>query len=69
MDRNLRGKKSGNQQDQFKKDPAQQCLMHPKSKHTLFECISLHKSLNVPLPDQDGKKKDKEDDEGDKSEA
>jgi hypothetical protein len=25
--------------------------------------------LNVPLPDQDGKKKDKKDDEGDKSEA
>jgi hypothetical protein len=35
----------------------------------MFECISLRKSLNAALPDQDGKKKDKEDDEGDKSEA
>jgi hypothetical protein len=43
--------------------------MHPKSKHTLFECISLRKSLNAPLPDQVGKNKDKEDDEGDKSKA
>jgi hypothetical protein len=41
--------------------------MHPKSKHTLFECVSLRKSLNAPLPDQDGKRKDQEDgDEGDK---
>jgi hypothetical protein len=46
-----------------------QCPMHPKSKHTLFKCISLRKSLNKPLPNQDEKKKDKEDDKGDKSEA
>jgi hypothetical protein len=43
--------------------------MHPKSRHTLFECISLHKSLNVPLLDQDENKKDKEEEEGHKSEA
>jgi hypothetical protein len=41
--------------------------MHLKSKHTLFQCISLHKSLNAPLPDQDDKGKDEE--EGDKSGA
>jgi hypothetical protein len=43
--------------------------MHPKSKHTLFHCISLHKSLNAPLPDQDNKGKDKDDEEGDKTGA
>jgi hypothetical protein len=31
--------------------------MHPKSRHTLFECVSLCKSLNAP-PLQDGKRKD-----------
>jgi hypothetical protein len=41
--------------------------MHPKSKHTLFECVNLCKSLNAPLLPQDGKWKDQEDDnEGDK---
>jgi hypothetical protein len=44
--------------------------MHLKSKHSLFECISISKSLNVPLPYHDGKQKDQEDDEeGDKSRA
>jgi hypothetical protein len=44
--------------------------MHPRSRHTLFECVSLHKSLNAPPLPQDGKKKDQEDDgEGDKSGA
>jgi hypothetical protein len=41
--------------------------MHPKSKHTLFHCITLRKSLNAPLLDQDSKGKEKEDDEGGKS--
>jgi hypothetical protein len=40
--------------------------MHPKSKHTLIQCISLRKSLNVPLPE---KGKDKGVEEGDKSGA
>jgi hypothetical protein len=40
--------------------------MHLKSNHLLFECISLRKSLNAPLPNQDAKGKDKEDEEGDK---
>jgi hypothetical protein len=43
--------------------------MHPKSKHTLFQCISLRKSLNTPLPNQDDKGQDKDDEEGDKSGA
>jgi hypothetical protein len=42
--------------------------MHPKSRHTLFACVSLHKSLNTPLLPRAGKRKDQEDDdEGDKS--
>ncbi|RLN16364.1 hypothetical protein C2845_PM02G16490 [Panicum miliaceum] len=44
--------------------------MHPKSRHTLFKCVSLRKSLNTPPLPQDGKRKDQEDDnEGDKSGA
>jgi hypothetical protein len=37
--------------------------MQSKSKHSLFECVSLRKSLNAPLPDQDGKRKDQKDDD------
>jgi hypothetical protein len=36
IERSPRGKKSGNQQDQFKKILHKQCSMHPNSKHTLF---------------------------------
>jgi hypothetical protein len=44
--------------------------MHPKLRHTLFECVSLHKSLNAPPLPQAGKQKDQEDDdEGEKSGA
>jgi hypothetical protein len=44
--------------------------MHPKSRHTLFECISLRKSLNAPPFPQAEKQKDQDDDdEGDKSGA
>jgi hypothetical protein len=32
--------------------------LHPKSKHSLFEYVSLRKSLNAPLPDQGRKRKD-----------
>jgi hypothetical protein len=47
-----------------------QCLRHPKSQHTLFECITIRKSLNAPSLPQAGKQKNKEDDEeGDKSGA
>ncbi|RLM62137.1 retrotransposon protein, putative, Ty3-gypsy sub-class [Panicum miliaceum] len=69
VERNPRGKRLRNQQDQYEKILHKQCLMHPKTKHTLFQCITLRKSINVPLPDQDGKEKKKEDDERDKSGA
>jgi hypothetical protein len=42
--------------------------MHQKSKHMLFKCVSLHKSLNAPPLPQAGKRKDqKDEEEGDKS--
>jgi hypothetical protein len=69
VDCNLLGKKSRNQQEQFDKILYKQCPMHLKSKHTLFMCINLRKFLNLPLPNQDAKRKDKENDEGDKLEA
>jgi hypothetical protein len=41
-----------------------------KSRHTLFECVTIRKSLNAPPLPQAGKRKDKEDDKGgDKSGA
>ncbi|RLM93319.1 retrotransposon protein, putative, Ty3-gypsy subclass [Panicum miliaceum] len=47
-----------------------QCPIHPKLRHTLFECVTIRKSLNAPPLNQAGKRKDKEDDEGgDKSGA
>jgi hypothetical protein len=33
-----------------------QCVMHLKSRHMLFECVSLHKSLNSPPLPQAGKR-------------
>jgi hypothetical protein len=41
-----------------------QCPIHPKSRHTLFDYITICKSLNAPPVPQEGKRKDKEDDEG-----
>jgi hypothetical protein len=42
-------------------------MIHPKSQHTLFECVTVRKSLNAPPIPQAGKQKSKEDDEeGDK---
>jgi hypothetical protein len=47
-----------------------QCLIHPKWRHTLFECITIRKSYNAPPLPQGGKRKDQEDGEGgDKSGA
>jgi hypothetical protein len=44
--------------------------MHPKSLHTLFECVSLRKSFNaLPLPQAGKRKVQKDDYEGDKSRA
>jgi hypothetical protein len=47
-----------------------QCSIHPKSRHMLFECVTIRKSLNAPPLPQAGKRNDQEDDEwGDKSGA
>jgi hypothetical protein len=47
-----------------------QCPIHPKLQHTLFECVTLRKSLNAPPLPQAAKLKDQEDnEEGDKSGA
>ncbi|RLM54356.1 hypothetical protein C2845_PM10G12240 [Panicum miliaceum] len=70
VEHNPCGKKSGNIDTQFEKVLHKQCPMHQKSRHTLFECVSLRKSLNAPPLPQAGKRKDQEeDDEGDKSGA
>ncbi|RLM58106.1 retrotransposon protein, putative, Ty3-gypsy sub-class [Panicum miliaceum] len=70
VERNLRGKKSGNNDLEFEKVMHKQCPVHPKSRHTLFECVIIRKSFNAPPLPQAGKRKDKEDDEeGDKSGA
>jgi hypothetical protein len=63
MDRNHRGKKTEGQQDHFKKILHKQCPLHPRSKHTIFQCINLRKSLNAPPLDEDKRKKGKQDDE------
>jgi hypothetical protein len=49
VERNPRGKKSGNNDTLFEKVLYKQCPMHSKSRHTLFECVSLRKSHNAPL--------------------
>ncbi|RLM64537.1 putative polyprotein [Panicum miliaceum] len=70
VERNPRGKKSGNNDAQFEEVLHKQCPMHPKSRHILFECVSLHKSLNTsPLPQGEKRKDQEDDDEGDKSGA
>jgi hypothetical protein len=67
---NPRGKKSGNNNTQFENVMHKQCPTHPKSRHTLFACVTIRKSLNAPPLPQAGKRKDQEDDEeGDKSGA
>jgi hypothetical protein len=58
VERNLRGKKSGNNNSQFEKVMHKQCPIHPKSRHTFFECVTICKSLNAPPLPQVGKRKD-----------
>jgi hypothetical protein len=41
-----------------------QCSIYLKSRHTLFECVTIRKSLNTPPLPQAGKRKDKEDEIG-----
>jgi hypothetical protein len=61
---NLRGKKSGNNHSEYEQVLHKQYPIHPKSQHTLFECVTIRKSLDAPPLHQAGKRKDKEDDEG-----
>jgi hypothetical protein len=64
VERNPHGKKSGNNHSDYKQVMHKQCPIHPKSRHTLFECVTIQKSLNALPLLQAGKRKDKEDDEG-----
>jgi hypothetical protein len=65
-----RGKNLSNNHSEYEQVMHKQCPIHPKSQHTLFECITIRKSLNAPPLPQGGKRKDQEDDEGgDKLEA
>jgi hypothetical protein len=64
VEHNPFGKKSGNNQRQYEQVMHKQCPIHPKSRHTLFECVTIHKALNAPPLPQRGKRKDQEDDEG-----
>jgi len=43
----------------------QQCPIHPKSNHSMFECTIILKSLQSTLPDVPTKKPNKEDDDDD----
>jgi hypothetical protein len=71
VERNPCGKKSGNNHSDYEQVMHKQYPIHPKSRHTLFECVTIRKTLNSPPLPQAGKPKDKEDDEegGDKSGA
>jgi hypothetical protein len=70
VEHNPRGKKSWNNYSEYEQVMHKQCPIHPKSRHTLFECVTVCKSLNAPPLPQGGKRKDQEDDEGgDKSGA
>jgi hypothetical protein len=70
VERNPHGKKSGNNHSEYEQVMHKQCAIHPKSWYTLFECVTIRKSLNTPPLHKAGKRKDKEDDEGgDKSGA
>jgi hypothetical protein len=64
VERNPCGKKSGNNHSDYEQVMHKQCPIHPKSWHTLFECVTIRKSLNAPPLPQVGKRKNKVDDEG-----
>ena len=66
MEHNPRGKKQGNQQDQFDKILHKKCSMHPKGNHSLFDCIIICKFLNAPIPEGVRKKSNNEDEDDDK---
>jgi hypothetical protein len=48
VERNPHGKKSGNNYLDYEQVMHKQCPIHLKSRHTLFECIIIRKSLNAP---------------------
>jgi hypothetical protein len=48
VERNPCGKQSGNNHSDYEQVMHKQCLIHPKSWHTLFECVTIRKSLNAP---------------------
>jgi len=63
--RSPRGKKQGNQQDTFEKILRKRCPIHPNSNHSMFDCVTLRKSLNAPIPEDIKKGRDKKDDKED----
>jgi hypothetical protein len=71
VERNPHSKKSVNNHSDYEQVLHKQCPIHPKPRHTLFECVTIRKSLNAPPLPQAGKQKDKENDKegGDKSGA
>jgi hypothetical protein len=48
VEHNPCGKKSGNNKTQYEQVMHKQCPIQPKLRHTLFECITIRKSLNAP---------------------
>jgi hypothetical protein len=55
VERNPRGKKSGNNHSEYEQVMHKQCPIDPKSRHTLFECVTISKSVNAPPLPQAGK--------------
>jgi hypothetical protein len=45
----------GNNDSDYEKVMHKQCPIHPKSRHTLFECVTICKSLHAPPLPQVGK--------------
>jgi hypothetical protein len=60
IERNLCGKKSGNNHSEYEQVMHKQCPIHLKSWYTLFECVTIWKSLNTSPLHQAGKRKEKE---------
>jgi hypothetical protein len=70
VDRNSRGKKSGNTQEQFEQLLHWQCPWHLKGKHSAWECFNLHETIKASMLGDNPKKKGKDkadDDQDDKS--
>jgi hypothetical protein len=64
MDRTHRGRKTEKPQDQFDKIlHNKRCPIHPKSNHSMFECLIIGMFIQSLLPDAPKKKQNKEDDD------